>query len=98
MADRGIVTSLDAKTGALIKRDRIGEGSGKIYASPVTADGKIFIGTLDGTMVVLSANGEWETLARVDLEEEIWATPAIADGQLFVRTRGSLYRFGASTE
>ena len=98
MADKGIVTSLDAKTGELIKRDRIGEGSPKVYASPVAADGKVFIGTLEGSMVVLSAKGEWQTLSSVDLEDEIWATPAIADGHLYVRTRGKLYSFGAAEE
>jgi outer membrane protein assembly factor BamB len=98
MVDKGIVTSLNAKTGELIKRDRIAEGSPKVYASPVAADGKVFIGTLEGSVVVLSAKGEWETLSSVDLEDEIWATPAIADGQLYVRTRGKLYSFGAAEE
>ena len=49
-------------------------------------------------MVVLSAAGEWETLASVDLDEEIWASPAIADGRLYVRTRGKLYSFGVAEE
>ena len=91
-----VLTSLDAATGELIKRDRIGDGSPKVYASPVAADGKVYIGTLDGLMVVVSAAGEWETLSSVDLEDEIWATPAIVDGDLYVRTRGKLYRFGSS--
>jgi outer membrane protein assembly factor BamB len=94
MAEKGVLTSLDAKTGELIKRDRVGEGSPKIYASPIAGDGKVYVGTLDGTMVTLSARGEWEKLASVDLGDEIWATPAIADGTLYVRTRGKLYAFG----
>jgi outer membrane protein assembly factor BamB len=93
MVEKGILTSLNATTGELIKRDRIGEGSPKVYASPIAAGDKIYIGTLDGSMVVVSAKGEWETLASVDLEEEIWATPAIADNHLYVRTRGTLYSF-----
>jgi outer membrane protein assembly factor BamB len=96
MVHDGIVTSLDAKTGELLKRGRLGEGSPKVYASPVAADGKIYIGTLDGTMVVLDAGGEWGTLMSIDFGDEIWASPAIADGNLYVRTRGKLYRFGAS--
>ncbi len=95
--EKGIVTSLDAETGEMIKRDRIAEGSPKVYASPVAADGKIYIGTLEGSMFVLKAGGEWETISSVDLEDEIWASPAIADGHLFVRTRGKLYAFGAAT-
>jgi len=98
MVEKGILTSLDAKTGELIKRDRIGEGAAKIYASPVTADGKVYIGTLDGSMVVVSDKGEWETLSSVDLGDEIWATPAIADGKLYVRTRGKLYSFGGAAD
>lgn len=98
MVRDGILTSLDAKTGELLKRDRLGEGSPKVYASPIAADGKIYIGTLKGTMFVLSAGGEWETLASVDLNDEIWASPAIADGRLYVRTRSKLYSFGDTGE
>ena len=98
MVLEGILTTLDSKTGELLKRDRIAEGSPKIVASPVMADGKIYIGTQEGKMFVVSAGGEWETLASVDLGEEIWASPAIADGQLYVRTRGKLYSFGAAGE
>ncbi len=90
------MTSIDIETGEMIKRDRIADGSPKVYASPIAAEGKIYIGTLEGSMVVLKAGGEWETLASVDLEDEIWATPAIADGTLYVRTRGKLYSFGSA--
>jgi hypothetical protein len=49
-------------------------------------------------MFVLSAKGEWETLASVDLGDEIWATPAIADNHLYVRTRSKLYSFGGAAK
>ena len=96
MVEKGILTSLDAETGELIKRDRLTDGSPKVYASPVVAEGKIYLGTLDGTMAVVSAVGDWQILASVDFGEEIWATPAIADGKLYVRTRGKMYSFGAA--
>ena len=96
MGEKGILTSLDAKTGELIKRDRIADGSPKVYASPIAADGKVYIGTLDGSVVVVRAAGEWETLASVDLGDEIWATPAISDGKLYVRTRRKLFSFGSA--
>jgi len=95
MVSDGIVTSLDAKTGELIKRDRLGEGASKVYASPVAADGKIYLGTLEGRVVVLREGGEWAVLASVDLGDEIWSTPAIAEGKLYVRTRSKLYGFGS---
>ena len=96
IVEKGVLTTIDTKSGEMIKRDRLGGGAAKVYASPVGADGKVFIGTLDGTLYTLSGVGEWETLASVDLDEEIWATPAIADGHLFVRTRGKLYDFAAA--
>ena len=63
------------------------------YASPVAADGKIFMVSGSCKVTVLKAGAQWEVLAMNDLDEECWATPAIAGNSLFVRTRGSLYSF-----
>ncbi len=98
MVKDDIVTSLDATTGELLKRGRLGSGKGKVYASPVYAGGKIYLGTLDGKLVVLEAAGEWTVARTNELGEEIWATPAIADGHLYVRTRSKLYDFVAPAE
>ena len=95
MVDEGIVTSLDAATGKLLKRGRLEQGSPKVYASPIAADGKLFLATLDGRVAVLAAGRPWQVLGLNDLGEEIYATPAIADDRLFVRTRGSLYAFAS---
>jgi outer membrane protein assembly factor BamB len=98
MVQDGIVTSLNAETGELIKRDRMAEGSPKVYASPIVADGKVYLGTLEGEMVVIEAAGEWNKLSSVDLGDEIWASPAVAGGSLYVRTRGKLYNFGTAAK
>ncbi|MCP4205335.1 MAG: PQQ-like beta-propeller repeat protein [bacterium] len=93
-----IITSLDPKTGEVLKRGRLGESKSKVYASPIAADGKIYIGTLDGDVAVLRAGAEWSVLASNTLGDEIWASPAIADGHLYVRTKGKLYAFAAKAE
>jgi outer membrane protein assembly factor BamB len=93
MVNNGIVTSLDTTTGELLKRGRLTDGSPKVYASPVAADGKLFVATLDGKVAVLTPGAEWEVLGLNDLGEEIHATPAITDNRLLVRTRSSLYAF-----
>lgn len=98
MVKDGIVTSLDAATGELLKRDRIGKGSGKVYASPVAAGGRIYIGTMDGDVAVLAAGADWDVVATNALEDEIWASPAIAGGHLYVRTKSKLFAFAASEE
>jgi outer membrane protein assembly factor BamB len=98
MVKDDIVTSLDPATGEVLKRDRLGGEKSKVYASPVAADGKVYIGTLDGDVTVLKADAQWSVLATNTLGDEIWASPAIADGHLYVRTRGKLYSFATARE
>ncbi len=95
MIKDAIVSSLDPASGELKKRGRLDGASGKTYASPVAADGKIFIGTLEGKIAVLEAGAEWEVLGVYDLGEEIHGSPAIADGRILVRTTSALYSFAA---
>ena len=66
------------------------------YASPVAADGKVYMAGMLGKITVLTGGGEWEILSTSDLGEEIFATPAIADGRMYVRTSSTLYCFGKS--
>ena len=93
MVKDGIVTSLDPRTGALHKRDRLGSEKMKVYASPVAADGKVYLAGLEGQVAVVKAGAQWEVLGVNDLDDEIWASPAIVDGHLYVRTKGKLFSF-----
>ncbi len=92
----GIVTSLNPATGGLLKQGRSREALGEYYASPVAADGKVFLASDEGKMTVLKAAAQWEVLGVNDLGEEIHATPALSEGRIYVRTHSSLYCFGAS--
>ena len=89
--DGGIVSSLDPVTGALLKQGRTEKAPGQYLASPVAADGKVFLVSEEGKLTVLKASPQWEILAVNNLEEETYATPAISAGRIFVRTRGTLY-------
>ena len=93
--DKGVLTTLEAATGRMLRQDRVRGISDNYYASPVAADGKIFLASHKGVVTVLRAGGQQEVLAANALEEEIFATPAIADGRLYVRTVAALYCFGA---
>ena len=90
----GIITALDPATGRLLKEGRSPDALGEYYASPVAADGKVFIASVDGKVTVLKAAGQWEILGVNDLGEEIHATPALGAGRIYVRTRGAVYCFG----
>jgi outer membrane protein assembly factor BamB len=63
---------------------------GDYYASPIAADGKVFLTGRNGFVVVLQDGPELKILAKNDMDEEILATPSIADGRLFIRTRESI--------
>jgi outer membrane protein assembly factor BamB len=89
----GIASCFDPKSGKLIYRERLGAG-GFFYASPVAADGKIYMASFNGVLVVLSAGDQCRVLSRNRLGEPIVATPALADGKIYVRTEGHLYAFG----
>jgi len=94
--DSGILISFDPATGNVLKQGRLKGAIDKYFASPVGADGKVFLVSQDGTLSVVDAKGEWEILAVNPLDDEVFATPAFADGRIYVRTKGSLYAFGGT--
>ncbi len=94
--DSGILISFDPETGIVLKQGRLKGAIDKYFASPIGADGKVWLVSQDGTVSVVSAAAQWETLAVNGLDDEVFATPVPADGELFVRTRSALYSFGSS--
>ena len=92
--DGGIITTLNPLTGQVLKAGRNKEALGEYFASPVAADGKVYMASTEGKVTVLKAGGEWQVLATNDLAEDLYATPALSEGRVFVRTRGIIYCFG----
>jgi len=92
--DSGILISFNPATGDVIKQGRLKGAIDKYFASPVGADGKVYLISQDGTVSVVKAAGEWEVLAVNPLGDEVFATPAIDDGKLYIRTKSALYCFG----
>jgi hypothetical protein len=76
------------------KQGRLKGAIDKYFASPVGADGKMFLISQDGTVSVVSAAADWQVLAVNALDDEVFATPAISDGRIYVRTKSALYAFG----
>lgn len=93
--DGGIITSLNPKTGGVFKTDRTKDAIDEYFASPVGADGKIYLVSHSGKVTVMSADPEWKILAVNDLGETSQATPAIANGRIYIRTHKALYSFGS---
>jgi outer membrane protein assembly factor BamB len=87
----GISSCFDATDGKTVwDRTRL-KNFGDYYASPIAADGKVFIAGRNGFVVVLDDKPELTVLSKNDMGEEILATPSVADGRLYIRTRESVY-------
>ncbi len=89
----GILTRLDAKTGAVHFTERLPVPN--VYASPVAADGRIYVVGREGTTAVLDAGPALKVLATNVLDDATDTTPALVDGELYLRGAKSLYRISA---
>jgi outer membrane protein assembly factor BamB len=91
--DRGIVEVLDVKSGAVVYGpERLKPA---IYsASPVLADGKIYVTSEEGVTSVFRAGPKFELIAENPTGEYTLSTMAVAHGQLFLRTEKFLYAIG----
>jgi outer membrane protein assembly factor BamB len=91
--DRGIMYCLDVKTGqAVYGPERLRRAT--YSASPVLADGKIYITDEDGVTSVVKAGPEFGVLAENDLGQYTLSSVAVSEGQLFIRTDGFLFAIG----
>jgi outer membrane protein assembly factor BamB len=96
MKEGGILTALDAATGAVLKQGRLNGALDFYYSSPVAADGKIYAASQTGQVSVVRAGGDWEHLKVNEMDGEVFATPVPLDGRLYLRTTGTLYCFGGT--
>jgi outer membrane protein assembly factor BamB len=91
----GLFTSFDPKTGNVAKAGRLAGAVGNYSASPVAAEGRIFMASEEGKVTVMRARADWEVEQINDLEEGCYATPALSEGSIYLRTNDALYRFGS---
>ena len=91
--NNGILTAYAAATGERLFRARVG-GGGAFSASPVAADGKLFLASEDGAVFVVQAGREYGELAKHEMNEPIMASPAISNGVLIIRTLRHVWAVG----
>ncbi len=89
--DRGIATCVDATTGEILWRKRLG---GNYSASPVFGDGRIYFLNEEGVTTVITPGKEFVPLATNQLDGTTLASMAIASGSIFLRSDSHLYRIG----
>jgi outer membrane protein assembly factor BamB len=97
ISDMGQAFCTRADTGDLVYRERVpglDASSRPVYASPVTAGGKIFVATRRSGVIVLPARPEFRILAQNQFandDSDFNATPALGAGELILRSNQFLY-------
>ncbi len=91
VSDNGIAQCLDAATGEIKWRERIG---GTFKASPIVADGKVYFVNLEGECTVTAADAEYREIAKNELDDAFTASPVCTDGRLYLRGKRFLYCIG----
>ena len=90
---RGNGLVLDSKDGKVLFNKRLDGRTGSVYASPVLADGRLYIVSRKRGVFVYSADTKMELLAHNELEDESQfnASPAIVGKALYLRSDRFLY-------
>ena len=92
---RGELICLDAGTGEEIWTLKLAPD--QVHASPVWADGKLFVPMFDGQVSVVKDTGhEGVVISQVQLDGSCLAAPAVAHGRVFVQSKKRLYCFGSN--
>jgi len=93
--DRGGLSCLDIETGKVLWSGQAEKNRNAFSASPVIADGKVYITREDGKIFVLEQGNEFKVLAANDLDGEfVVATPVLVNGRILIRTAERLYCIG----
>ena len=88
----GYLHCLDAETGKVYW---VHDLQSHIWGSPLYADGKIYIGTEDGTFAVFAASKDEKLISKIDMGDPVYSTPVVANGTLYIQTTTHLFAIGA---
>lgn len=92
VTDSGMVSAFNAATGEPYYHQTRLPKSANLKASPVGANGKLYLATEDGDVVVMKMGEKFEVIATNHLTDQIFiATPVIAAGELFLRGQNTLF-------
>lgn len=91
LADNGVLSAYVANTGAVVYQQRL---PSSFSASPIAADGKLYLASEDGDVFVVKAGRQYELLSRNTMGQPLMATPALSDGMLIVRAKDAIYALG----
>ena len=88
----GTVHCLDAATGAHVWKHETNEA---IWGSLLLAGDRLYVGTADGSMIVLRAGRRKELLAQIEMDAPVYSRPALVGDALYLATARRLYLIAA---
>ena len=91
----GIFDAYEVETGKEIYRQRLDPIGSGFSASPVAADGRVYLSSEDGEMMVIAAGRQFRMIATNPIGEPLMATPALSDGVMYVRSSSTLFAIGS---
>jgi outer membrane protein assembly factor BamB len=94
LANNGLLDAYDLRTGEEVYRQRLPLVGSGFSASPVAADGKLYLSNEDGEMLVIAAGRKFTHLTTNSMGELLMATPALSEGVMYVRSSQSLFAVG----
>jgi outer membrane protein assembly factor BamB len=92
--NNGLFDAYNLKTGAEVYRQRLANVGSGFSASPIAADGKIYLSSEDGDILVITAGEKFTQIATNSMGELLMATPALSEGVMYVRSSTSLFAIG----
>jgi outer membrane protein assembly factor BamB len=94
LANNGVLDAYDLQTGEEIYRQRLEPVGSGFSASPVAADGRIYLSSEDGDIIVIAAGREFKKIGANAMGDLVMATPALSDGVMYIRSQSSLFAIG----
>ncbi|MEI6667092.1 MAG: PQQ-binding-like beta-propeller repeat protein [Acidobacteriota bacterium] len=97
LGNNGVFDAYSLETGEEVYRQRLPVVGSGYSASPVAADGKIYLSGEDGDILVVAAGPEFKVLATNAMGESLMATPALSDGVMYIRGLNTLFAVSSKT-
>jgi outer membrane protein assembly factor BamB len=94
LANQGLFDCYDLTTGEEVYRQRLPHAGSGFSASPVAADGRLYLSSEDGDQFVVTAGRTFALERTNPMGEPLMATPAISGGLMFVRGEHHLFAVG----
>ncbi|MBL7969072.1 MAG: PQQ-binding-like beta-propeller repeat protein [Prolixibacteraceae bacterium] len=87
----GVLACYDAKSGEKQWEQDYG---GSFYASPIYADGKVYITDMTGKTYIVKATRDYQLVGTPELGEKSVCSPIFQDGKVYLRGMNNLYCIG----